>query len=113
MNARPKVLYIDGDLDLLRTVGELLGSAGCEVLGCLGGATALRLADGFHPDVCVLDLDLLGVDGYSLALQLRAQRVARRGGWSPCQCLGPPPTTGPCSMPTWSSRSRPAASSRS
>jgi two-component system, OmpR family, response regulator len=72
-----KVLCVDDNREAARVIGEVLGMAGCEVRVCLDGATALSVAEKFHPDVCVLDIRMPGMDGTELATRLREQAEGR------------------------------------
>jgi two-component system CheB/CheR fusion protein len=72
-----KVLCVDDDPDEVESAGELLSLAGCEVMGCLDGESALAAAAEFRPDVCVLDLTMPGMGGEELAAKLREQAGGR------------------------------------
>jgi CheY-like chemotaxis protein len=51
----------------------LLGAAGYKVETAPDGETSLQAAEAFEPDVCILDINLPGMDGYELAKKLREQ----------------------------------------
>ena len=53
-----RVLVVDDDTRLLRTLHITLTARGYEVLTAPDGGTALRIAARHHPDVVVLDLGL-------------------------------------------------------
>ena len=72
-----RVLCVDDNRDLAESNAELLRLAGCEVRVCYDGATALPAAEGFRPDVCVLDLNMPGMRGEYLAVWLRARAAGR------------------------------------
>jgi two-component system, OmpR family, response regulator len=70
---KPRVLVVDDNKDAATTLGTLLETAGYEVHTCFDGKSALRAADKFDPDACVLDINMPGMDGYELARKLRAK----------------------------------------
>ncbi len=59
-----RVLIVDDDRDIRETLGDLLTDEGFEVEAAWNGETALsRLAEGFRPDVIVLDVMMPVMDG--------------------------------------------------
>ncbi len=66
-----RVLVVDDDARLLRTLHITLTARGYEVLTAADGATALRIAARHHPDVVVLDLGLPDLDGTAVVAALR------------------------------------------
>jgi CheY-like chemotaxis protein len=73
-----RILVVDDYPDTRRSLRLLLTSWGHEAREATDGPDALRVADGFRPDVVLLDLALPGADGYEVARSLR-------------DLLGPPP----------------------
>lgn len=72
-----RVLVVDDNpdaADALAAVAELLG---CEARACYDGASALDTVRAELPDVCLLDLNMPGLDGLELAGLIRSQ-VGRR-----------------------------------
>jgi two-component system KDP operon response regulator KdpE len=67
-----KVLLVDDDATLRRTLGIGLRAAGHEVLIAGDGRTALQAAHEDRPDVVVLDLGLPDLSGFDVLRQLRA-----------------------------------------
>lgn len=65
-----RILVVDDNKDAAESLGFLLTTAGFQVETCLDGETALDVADRFHPDVCLLDINMPDMDGYELARQL-------------------------------------------
>ncbi|HXH05658.1 MAG TPA: response regulator, partial [Vicinamibacterales bacterium] len=71
--ARPaRVLVVDDNADAAAMLQEALAALGHDVRTARDGATALREADAFQPEIALLDLGLPGMDGYELAARLRA-----------------------------------------
>jgi two-component system, OmpR family, response regulator len=70
-----RVLCVDDNWDAADSLGEMLAIAGHEVVVRHNGAAALEaVAEGFRPDVCILDISMPGINGYQLATALRAAR---------------------------------------
>ncbi len=67
-----RVLIADDDAATVDLTGEILIQAGAEVRTCRSGSEALHLVQQWRPDVLVSDIEMPGVDGYSLIRQLRA-----------------------------------------
>jgi len=72
MNAR--VLVVDDDLTIAEVVADYLRDAGLETRHAADGQSALELAEGWLPDLVVLDLMLPGIDGIEVCRRLRAAR---------------------------------------
>jgi len=64
---------VDDNKDVADSAAELLCIVGFEVQVCYDGPSALAAARGFLPDVCLLDLNMPGMDGDELAVRLRDQ----------------------------------------
>jgi CheY-like chemotaxis protein len=67
-----RVLVVDDNRDSAESMAELLTISGFEVETCFDGAGALKVCEKFHPDACLLDINMPGMDGYELAQKLRA-----------------------------------------
>jgi DNA-binding response OmpR family regulator len=72
---RPKVLYVEDEQFLGKIVKDTLEGRGFEVQMATDGLQALQLLDKFTPDICVLDIMLPKMDGYSLAQEIRKQHA--------------------------------------
>src|SRR5690606_9052013 len=66
-----KVLVVDDNRDAAESLCMLLEALGLEVACAYDGASALELAAEFHPDVCLLDVGMPGMDGWTLGRRLR------------------------------------------
>ncbi|WP_149114727.1 response regulator [Limnoglobus roseus] len=67
-----RVLCVDDSRDAADSLAALLTAMGYDARACYDGPTALRVAAEFEPDVCLLDLNMPGMDGDELARRLRA-----------------------------------------
>jgi CheY-like chemotaxis protein len=74
-NAR--VLLVDDEDSLRKVMTDLLVRDGFDVVEARNGVEALDQVDRHAPDVVVLDLNLPGMDGYSVLSELRARSATR------------------------------------
>jgi type II secretory ATPase GspE/PulE/Tfp pilus assembly ATPase PilB-like protein/CheY-like chemotaxis protein len=72
------VLLVDDEDALRRVMRDLLVRDGFEVVEARTGAEALDQVDRHAPDVVVLDLNLPGMDGYSVLSELRSRPATQR-----------------------------------
>ena len=72
-----RVLLVDDDHDTVDLVGMLLKSAGHDVKVAYGGADALTAADEHAPELAILDINMPGMSGQTLAQQLRKKRGSK------------------------------------
>ena len=73
MSASPRrILVVDDDPMVATTIQRILRPEGYDVDVALGGAAALDQARARRPDLVVLDLMMLGIDGLEVCRQLRA-----------------------------------------
>ena len=70
----PNVLIIEDDDVIAQGMARHLREAGFDAVGVANGETASRLRFE-HPDVCVLDLMLPGVDGWRVIEQARGEGI--------------------------------------
>ncbi|MCH7411629.1 response regulator transcription factor [Belliella sp. DSM 111904] len=66
-----KVLYVEDEPALAKIVKESLQSRGYEVTLAEDGALGMLAFESLNPDICVLDIMLPKLDGYSLANKIR------------------------------------------
>ena len=70
-----RILIVDDNVDAAVTLGHLLRSLGHETEMVHDGASALRAAEEFRPEIVLLDIGLPdGMDGYEVARRLREIR---------------------------------------
>jgi CheY-like chemotaxis protein len=59
------VLVVEDDFDVREVIGEILSARGYHVVGAIDGAHAMNLLRlGVRPQVILLDLMMMPVDGY-------------------------------------------------
>ena len=75
MSARARILFCEDDADLRDTLVEFAERNGYDAQGARDGAALRRLTPAFRPDLVVLDLNLPGEDGLSLARWLKADHA--------------------------------------
>jgi DNA-binding response OmpR family regulator len=71
---KTRVLYIEDEPFLGRIVSETLQQQGFELNLVVDGAQVMKALQSFRPDICVLDIMLPNVDGYTLCREIRAQK---------------------------------------
>lgn len=67
-----KILYVEDEPFLGKIVKETLESQGYEVVLIADGALVMKAFDGFSPDICILDVMLPHVDGFTLGHKIRS-----------------------------------------
>src|ERR1041384_4941090 len=72
------VLLVDDEDQLRRVTRDLLERHGYTVVEARDGAQALEAVDRHAPDIILLDLNLPGVDGYSVLAELRSRPATRQ-----------------------------------
>ncbi|WP_088256978.1 response regulator [Fimbriiglobus ruber] len=68
-----RVLCVDDNRDVADSEADLLRIVGFVALACYSGASALSEAPAFRPTLCLIDLNMPGMDGDELAMRLRVQ----------------------------------------
>ena len=74
MDKQSKILIIEDEVSLLKSLTEVLEERGYEVVGATDGESGLRLAQERNPDLIILDLLLPGMDGVDVLRQLRENK---------------------------------------
>jgi CheY-like chemotaxis protein len=67
--AKAKILCIEDDSDMIEYLRLMLGEAGYEVIGALGGVEGLEMMRNEQPDLVLLDLMMPVLDGADVLLQ--------------------------------------------
>ena len=68
---KPRILYAEDDPTLRYITSENLERKGYIVLGCEDGNKGLECYKSQDPDLCILDVMMPGLDGFTLARQIR------------------------------------------
>jgi len=69
-----KILLIDDDVAVLRTLEIVLEDRGYEVVTAKDGAEGLRLFQKYHPDLVITDLIMPEKEGIETILEMRRER---------------------------------------
>jgi len=67
----PRVLVVDDEPDTVLSLVALLRDEGYEAKGVNDGASAIREADAFEPDVVIVDIAMPRMSGWDVARELR------------------------------------------
>jgi two-component system, OmpR family, response regulator len=67
----PRILCVDDNPDVADSITDLLEILGYEARACYDGPSALAKAEIFVPDICLIDLNMPGMNGDVLAIHLR------------------------------------------
>ncbi len=66
-----KILFIEDESALQKTLGDTLKKKGYDVIGALDGESGLRMAKLKKPDLILLDLILPKMDGFEVLEKLK------------------------------------------
>jgi two-component system alkaline phosphatase synthesis response regulator PhoP len=69
----PRILVVDDEPSIVKSIKAYLQAEGFDVHTASDGASALKGARTFHPDLIVLDVMLPGMDGLEVLRQLRRE----------------------------------------
>ena len=72
-----RILVVDDNHDAAETMAMLLRLEGFTVATAFDGASALAEAASFQPRIVLLDIGMPGMDGYTVAQELRARKETR------------------------------------
>ncbi len=70
---KTRLLYVEDEVFLGKIVKETLEDQGFDVVWETDGAKVMHRFNSFSPDICVLDIMLPNIDGYSLCRQIRGR----------------------------------------
>ncbi len=73
--SQKRLLVVDDDALIRRSLGALLRIDGYEVDEAAGGAEALRVLEAERPDLVVTDFNMPGIDGMQLLREIRTRRA--------------------------------------
>jgi len=74
MSERKRILIVDDEPHILRSLGFVLRKAGYEVLEARSGQEALEVLEAQPPDLVFLDIMMPEVDGYEVCRQIKASQ---------------------------------------
>lgn len=69
-----KILYVEDEVFLGKIVRESLIAKGYDVCMVQDGKAVISHLENFDPDICVLDVMLPSIDGYTLAKKIKASQ---------------------------------------
>jgi DNA-binding response OmpR family regulator len=69
-----RVLIADDEANIVASLEFLMGRQGYEVAVATNGIEALERVADFDPDVVLLDVAMPGLDGFTVAQRIRAER---------------------------------------
>ena len=69
------MLLVDDEVNAVSALAALLGDEGLDVASATSGERALTLADSRWPDVAVLDVQMPGMDGFTLSGRLQQEHA--------------------------------------
>ena len=75
---RLSILIADDEQDTVTTLAAILEDEGHVVHTVTNGALVMHAIERFKPEVCILDIEMPGQSGYSLAREITAAKRADR-----------------------------------
>ena len=77
MNNMRKILFIEDESALQKTLGDALRDKNYEVISALNGELGLNLAEREKPDLILLDLILPKIDGLKVLSKLKTNKATK------------------------------------
>ena len=74
MNESPLILYVEDNQDNLKLVKRILQAYGFVFQGASNNKEAFAFLNQYTPDLILMDINLPGIDGYAMTLQLRQRK---------------------------------------
>ncbi|GAB4028885.1 MAG: response regulator [Elusimicrobiota bacterium] len=72
------ILLIEDNCQNSYMVSYLLGKNDCKVISASDGPAGIKMAEKYIPDLILLDIQLPGMDGYSVARELKASSTLKK-----------------------------------
>ncbi|MFH0987295.1 MAG: response regulator [Patescibacteria group bacterium] len=72
-----KILFMEDEFTLQKTVGEFLGKAGYKIIHALDGEIGLSLVIKEKPDLILLDLILPKIDGFEVLKRIKENQETK------------------------------------
>lgn len=72
-----KILFIEDEFDLQKSVGEFLKEKGYKVIHALDGEIGLKLAKEENPDLILLDIILPKINGFEVLKKLKGEEETK------------------------------------
>ena len=72
-----RILFVEDEPTLQKTVGTVLRDEGFEVLSAMDGRIGLDVAQKMKPDLILLDLILPRLDGFQVLAKLKKEEVTK------------------------------------
>lgn len=73
-----KILIVEDEESLLKTMGEYLADEGFEVVSAMDGQAGLEMAQSENPDVILLDIILPKMDGFKVLDEIKKSENTKK-----------------------------------
>ncbi|MBI5787164.1 MAG: response regulator [Candidatus Niyogibacteria bacterium] len=78
METKQKIVILEDDLALAKSLSSALSKNGCEVFSAVDGETGLRLIEEKRPDLIVLDIVLPRKSGFEVMEEIASKEDLKR-----------------------------------